>query len=341
MLLLSAFAGAGISYMIYPEIRSLLYSSPVDLVYSPLNKLFFFCIPALSGVVCLLDSNALFEKMKVWARVTCIGGICTYIYIFFFVGEKLQYMIYSYFMLLPICVCFEHAETKESLLDLTVAGVGSVCIVMCGARGAIVSLILYFISRVLLIHGKSVKLKSVIIFFFVLLLCVMLIFYYNEILLTVVNLFDKIGVDSRFIMSIYDGELMEDAARTSIANAIMDGIAENPFGYGLYGDRYAAGKFGHGRYRYAHNIFVELLCDFGIIGGSAAIIFIVWKLAKTIAILRKRDEIHLLMVLLPYGLYQLFFSSSFLENVPFFMIMAMVFCINWKKRIGVQTGEMV
>lgn len=101
------FFGVMITYLAYPEIQRVLYKSPVDLVYSPVNKLFFYCIPALIGVACLYDADVLFDRMCIWARFTCALGILTFYYIFFITGKTLQYMVYSYFMLLPICVCYE------------------------------------------------------------------------------------------------------------------------------------------------------------------------------------------------------------------------------------------
>jgi hypothetical protein len=73
----------------------------------------------------------------------------TFVFVYFIVGIELQYMVYSYFMLISICVCFEHAILKHAVSDWLIAILGTVCIVMCGARGAVVSLVLFFGVRVL------------------------------------------------------------------------------------------------------------------------------------------------------------------------------------------------
>lgn len=321
-----------VSYWRYPEIRSAIYSSPVDLVYSPVNKLFFYCLPSLYGIACLSDYNTLFDKMRIWCRLSVITGIFTYIFCFFYAHKSLQYMVYSYFMLLPICVCFEHARVKKSVFDWLIAIIGSVCVVLCGARGAVLSLILYFVTRILLQDLKRVSIGKVVSFFGIIIGFILVYLFYNELLSFVVDLFEMLGVNSRFVSKLEEGKLIIDnSGRSNIANAIFEGIKHNPLGYGLYGDRYVTGNFGFGANVYAHNIIYEVLCDFGIAFGVVILGILAWRLMRTVLILKSRKEIHLLLVLLPYGVYQLFFSSSCLENIPFFIIMGLCFFVNWRK----------
>lgn len=327
------------SYLLYPEIRSSIYGSPVDLVYSPVNKLFFFCIPALAGTAYLSDHNALFERMRSWGRLTAVLGIVTFLFVFFYADKKLNYMVYSYFMLLSICVCYEHAGRKHAISDRVIAIMGTVCIVMCGARGAVASLALYFVARVVTRLRKRETRKTVMKSICAILGILAAVFFYREILLVCIALCDQWGINSRFLTSLYSGELIQDSARALILESVMRSLIHNPIGYGLFGDRYAIGSFGYPRYSYAHNIFLEIMCDFGVIGGSVVLVIILWRMARTVRVLKNRPTISLLHVLLPYGFFQLFFSSSFLENTPFFMIMAMLFCVKWKNRLDTQTGD--
>lgn len=339
LLFMTIFATA-ISYLLYPEIRSSIYNSPVDLVYSSANKLVFFCIPALTGTACLRDHNGLFERMRNWGRLTVILGAFTFLFVFFLAGKKLNYMVYSYFMLLSICVCYEHAIITHTVLDLSIAILGSACIVMCGARGAVVSLALYFVVRVLARLRKretrSNIMKAICAF-----VCILAVVILNKQFLQIgIALCDYLGINSRFLLMLSSGELMQDSARSYIAQAIVNGLAWNPLGYGLFSDRFVTGTYGYSRYVYSHNIFLELLCDFGIVGGSILIVALLWRLAKTIRALEKRPERSLLYVLLPYGFFQLLFSSSFLENTLFFMILAMIFCVNWGNESDMQNGDL-
>ena len=324
------FLGVAVSYALYPEIRSVIYNSPVDLVYSPVNKLFVYCIPSLIGVATLTDHESLFESMQRWARLTVLLGIATYGFVYFYAGMELQYMVYSYFMLLPICVCYEHARMEGFKLDFLIGLAGSVSIVMCGARGAVVSLLMYFALRFMLGLSRRMTRKQLMQLLLLVALLLVLLFAYEQLLAMVADLFERLGIDSRFITRLANDTLLEDSGRRQITEAVFKGIRSNPVGYGLYGDRYVAGAFGFGDYRYVHNIVWEFLCDFGLFGGTLLLWMLMRRLRRTFGLLRDQQEMRLMMTLIPYGIFQLFFSSSFLENIPFFWIVGLSFFVNRK-----------
>ncbi len=336
---LALLLGTVISYCIYPEIRSVIYSSPVDLVYSPINKLFFFCVPALIGAVCLTDHDRLFRSMRNWGRLSVVLGVITYIFVFFVFGKTLQYMVFSYFMLLPICVCFEHAGVNGSKLDLLIAITGSVSIVLCGARGAVVSLILYFIARIILTgFGRWNKMK-VLTLFASLFLVVLLLAFYEDILIMISDLLKSFGINSRFLTYLVEGALLDGTGRSTITGAVFNGLMNNPLGYGLFGDRYVVGTFGFGRYTYSHSIITELLCDFGIVAGSVIVVVLALYMIRYLVSIRGKREVNLMLALIPYGVFQLLFSSSFLENIVFFIIIGLCFFPKTKSIKRTQNGD--
>lgn len=322
-----------LSYVLYPEIRSIIYGSPVDLVYSPVNKLIFFCIPALVGTACVSDYQKMLSKMRVWSLVTAILGVATYLFVVLIKGEVLQYMVYSYFMLLPVCVCFEYSNMQKTKLDFIVAVVGSISMVVCGARGALLSLLMYFLISVFHYDFRRLRSKQVLQLFVVFSFIVIIFLFYDELLDIISRVFEYLNIDSRSIDFLQDDAFFDDSGRTSIARTILDGILANPIGYGLYGDRYVSGTFGTSTYHYAHNIFLELFCDFGIVGGIAAITILAYLIVNMIASFKNKNEIHLVFAIIPYAIFQLQFSSTYLENIPFFALLGIaISCIMKKSR---------
>ena len=330
-----------ISYILYPEIRDIIYNSPVDLVYSPVNKLMFYCIPALGGITCLSDYNELFRKMRVWGLITIGIGSISYVLVSFIAGEVVQYMVFSYFMLVPICVCYEYARIEDSVLDLIFAIIGTVCILMCGARGTCIALILYFIVRGFGINIRKVRTKSVINFIMLIVSLTAVFLFYDDLLMLISSFLDSIGVDSRFITKLAEGVLLDDNGRNKLSIAIWKGLMDNPLGYGIFGDRYVTGAFGSGRYTYSHSIISELLCDFGLVLGLVLLIVIFWRILKTVFYSEDDRERGLLLSLLPYGLFQLFFSSSCFENIPFFIILGLCFFVRFEKIDNRQIGDKI
>ena len=319
------FFGVVLSLLLYTPIRTIIYSSPIDLVYSPVNKLFYFCFPAMGGMMILSDYDILFNKMKIWSEITISLGILCYILVFFVSGQNLQYMVFSYFMLLPICVCFAHARFNKNKIDLILGIIGSFCILMCGARGACVSLLLYFVLQEVSVFSRKVDIRVFIRFLAFIILGLIIILFYTEILKSFVFLFDKLGVNSRFIQKLLTDKFFEDSARTQISSAIWTGLKNNPLGYGIFGDRYVIGTYNYGNYTYAHNIITEFLCDFGYVGGAILLIVLFALILKSIIFSKSIQERFLIITLLPYGLFQLLFSSSYLENLVFFAILGMCY----------------
>lgn len=318
-----AFFGSVLSYTLYPEIRDLIYGSPVDLVYSPINKLMFYCVPVLMGTACIRDYEKLFSKMRNWSLITAMTGVITFLVVIVIKGRMLQYMTYSYFMLLPICVCYENANMTKNKVDLIVAILASVSIVMCGARGALVSLFLYFVLSLLRYDFRKMPVGQFVKLAIIFLLLLSLILFYSELLESVAQTLEQFNIDSRTIRYIQEGRFWEDSGRSNINEALMEGLIDNPLGYGLYGDRYIARIFGSMNYRYAHNIFLEMFCNFGFVIGSIVIAFVVYFIVRLVRSTKGTNEIYLVFSIIPYGLFQLFFSSSYLENILFWALMGL------------------
>jgi O-antigen ligase len=274
-------------------------------------------------MACLTDYKKLFKKMRTWALLTAILGVLTYCFVTLIQGKVLQYMVYSYFLLLPICVCFEYANMSKTKFDFFVALIASASMIACGARGAAVSLLLYFVVCLFRNDFRRLRIGQIAKLFFLFGALSVVILYYNELLNIIVSLFESLNIDSRTIRYLQEGNFLEDSGRQSISATVIRGLLANPLGYGLYGDRYVTGFFGSGKYRYAHNFFLEIWCDFGIIGGTILIALIAFILIKLIVSVMGKKEIHLVFALIPYALFQLLFSSSYLENIPFFALVGL------------------
>jgi len=315
--------GSIISYFMYPEIRSALYDSPVDLVYSPLNKLFYFCIPAMIGVTNLKNYDRLLESLKAWSRATVAVGVFTYLFVWMLKGGTLQYMVYSYNMLISVCACFIRGEHRRKT-DLVLAILGSFCIVACGARGAVISLLIFLAIRGLSALIKNRSKKNVIIAVVCLLVLAFFVLFYKSIILNIAAIFARNNVDSRFINSLVDGTLVESHGRETIVNSVIKAIKANPLGYGLFGDRYAAAEYGAGMAIYTHNILIEAICQFGVLFGPMLLAFFAWRLLKTLINCNGTSVSIIILILLPYGLFQLFVTSSYLECVPFFALLGIL-----------------
>lgn len=131
------------------------------------------------------------------------------------------------------------------------------------------------------------------------------------------GIFEELGLSTRIFDYFLKGEFVESLGRAKIANAVTESIANNVFlGNGFYGDRVVAGN-------YAHNLVLELWCQFGIFIGSAMLVAVAWI---TISGLRRihwmqKKDMYLLLLCLVF--VKLMLSSSYAVEPYLYFVLGM------------------
>lgn len=313
--------GIALSYFLYPEIRKSIFNNVLDLVYNNVYRVIFFCLPSLFLITLCGDFNRLFNSMVKWSLLTVFIGLITYIYVDLVEGYKLQYMVYSYFMLTPVCICYEKYLKNKKTIFLFVGVLGSIAMFLCGARGSIISLLGFIIVRIILFNDLKITINKVVILISSLILLIILYINYENIIIYLYNIFQKYDINSRTLNALIEGSLTESHGRDTIRDAIWTGVKKSPvIGYGLFGDRYLSGTYGYSSYAYAHSIFLEAISNFGIVFGIPLLIAFFVKVMKTM--FGKQSPIFrsVFFVVVPYGFFQLLFSGAVITNNMFYML---------------------
>lgn len=325
------------SFFIYrEELGDRLIRNDYHLYYSELLFLFFIGLPAL------LLSSACRCWDLVLSRLTIVAPVIVImaIYAWWRVGfstwgdESINYMTLSYHVLTAGCVCLVQSVKGFHPIYWMASLIFLFIIVAAGCRGALVCTI-FFIALIIFRQATATKSKSMIrtwrIVGLVLLLSLPLTFtrLFND----VGSLFDQVGIVSRTMESISDDSFFQSSSRDNIRTAIMKGIGDNPFGYGLYGDRYCCVKHYQNGSEYAHNIFFEFLADFGVIIGPGLLLLIVVVTYKLFKKYRTTNIGLILLIMLPDGFIKLFFSNSFLMDTAFFLLVGFVISVMSNKSI--------
>ncbi len=192
-----------------------------------------------------------------------------------------------------------------------------------GTRGpilcAVVFLTAYFLHKTITSHKK----RNYLLLVFV--TAILVVFYvYDDLLINVVNyvanVFGKFGFSTRIFDFFLSGEVAESLGREYLQQETIRAILENPIkGYGMTGDQYLLGV-------YCHNIFLELWCHFGVVGGTL-IILILFVLSIT-SLIRSSGSLkifYFVIMLMAMVYVKLMLSNSYtLEPYFFFMIGAFV-----------------
>lgn len=200
-------------------------------------------------------------------------------------GERIRAsynLEFGYDLLLYELVFLYSALKYKKPVHWVMAAIGAVMIIGGGSRGPVIDIAIFLAIYFLMSVSRSRK-KAVLIGALVVLIPI-LYFGYLPILYAISRLMTKVGVSSRFVNMLMAGTLSDDNGRLEIWERAIQMIRDNPLGYGAMGSRhviYSIIIVGH-----PHNIFLEILIDFGVIFGSAIIL---WGGLRIFRILRKKD----------------------------------------------------
>lgn len=223
---------------------------------------------------------------------------------------KLSYSLsFGYSMLFPTIMCLYLYIRDKNKFALIISLIGLWSIFTNGNRGAILMPVI-FIGLMVISYiieskdmtSKTFKISVVSIFVF----CVMV--FGDAFLVLIVNYLSQLGIESRSLNLLLKGEFANDNGRTliwmTVINAIRDG---GILGYGVYGDRLFVTPIHY--VGYAHNIFLELIISFGIIGALISL-YIIVDAIRMIFFCKNREWRELYMILFAISC-QLLLSMSF------------------------------
>lgn len=289
-----------------------------------LTVVVFYLLP-FSVLMLISDVNNLKNSLKKAIAIHyVIGIVISLLYIATGRGYDANAMLASYMIGLPTaCIIFRSVKNENlrfttKIFYLISAIIGIYYTIIGGSRGTLI--VFAFAILGAFIYRKN-KTKSFCIIIGGILL---LMIFENQIL----NIMGNLMGNSRIIQFSLSNQLYVSDGRDKIWKLINNAIFEKPIlGWGTYGDRYVIkqlGNLGTADY-FSHNVFLEILCDYGIIIGGAFCVLIIGGSVYQMVI--KKAE------LLPYvfllAIPRLLVSSSFLESSYFWVFcgILILYCI--------------
>ena len=306
---LSMWGDSRISYFVYRTGNTILE-----------NAIFVFFVLTFSGLVIttyLKDYSVLYKYMERFSYAVIFLAFVSY---FFFTDEKTNetYMSFSYSILLQTVFITLLSIKEFRMRRLIFSVMGFILLLIAGSRGALVSGLLCLVFYILIFSFKSPLRKITVIF--LLLLLTFLVYNNFEV---IIDFIDKVltdmNIDSRNILLITRGKFTDDSGRSIIQETILENL--NLFGYGFFADRLIANG------SYSHNLFIEFLYTFGILGGSLLSAILVFVIIRSILKASDTEQI-ILITFLSTGFMKLMFSGSFLNQEPgFYVLLGMCICL--------------
>lgn len=205
--------------------------------------------------------------------------------------------------------------------DVILIVLGTLELVLYGARGALFSLVLFWIIERFFINKKRI-IKNVVI----LIVCSVLFIYMIPILNFLERLTQTIGIYSysitKFKMQIAGGIISASSGRDVLYEQSIEKIRENP----IIGNIISI----EGEGDYSHNLFLQVAKDLGIIALVILIVFLLWVICKLWSNNTKLEEKLIYAILFAVAVGRLMFSSILWMRPEFWML---CFCVvsNFRK----------
>lgn len=297
------------SFIVYPMNRIFLW----DILFSLTTS----SLPLFIIVLAVRDFRGLFVALR---ETSIIIIICSILFVDFTYSGRLNidYMNLSYYMQFAVMFMFIAAAKNRKVFDWIITFIGFLILFTMGARGALMGLLVGVFFYIL--HQRKINIKNIIILSLIIGFFIIYSINYENILQYFVQLLDQFNVSSRTIDLIIDNELFESSGRDSLFNRALIVISNNLMtGTGMAGDRATVGA-------YTHNLFTELLVEYGVLLGGLLIGILLYYLVKSLFAKRKNELYYIFVaVFFTTGFMKLQFSGSYSIEPMFFMMLALAY----------------
>ena len=304
-----------LSYTFVKVNQRYMFTDWTDFAGNPVYLLFAFSLPGYVFMRYITDYERMFAVCQYFSLVTVFCSLGSFL-LMIHRNAQPEYMSFSYNLLFGTIFSTIYFFEKKKALSLIAAIVGVLLIFLAGARGPlacyIFSLVICFLMSKIAV---SKKICLALLFITLGLICMVL---WEDILIALKNVVEAIGISSRTVDLLLNGEFFSDSSRSEIQMKIIDSFTL--FGKGLYGDRVV------GENHYAHNLIIELISQWGYLFGTilvAALGTLIYKGFRT-----KNPYLKLLVfAFFSSSVVKLMFSESYLaHNAVFFVMLAA--CVN-------------
>ncbi len=297
-------------------INYLVFIKNRDYIFELIFPFFFTCLPSLIYCDSIYDLKILKKIMIKASHIIAFFGLVLGILIFIGKASIGSYsMSLSYYILVPSIIYLDGIIDKFTFSKALLILMLLIIILALGSRGPVLCLITFFILK-LLKKEKALKRSTILVYCLIIVLLIFFIINFKNILNLLYNTLLYFGISSRTIqLFLKNGTYL--SGRDIIYKNIINAIKESPiFVLGLAGDRVINGS-------YAHNLFIEIIADFGIVLGliiSFILLFIV-----SISIMKKSmGNYNIIIIWFSLGFVNLMVSGSYLIDIKFWIFIGLL-----------------
>ncbi len=258
---------------------------------------FFSTVAQLALLAYLVtDVEKLFRYLRIFSIIAAML-LLYYLFIHGVTYNSGQYsMALGYVSLVPAAVLFHEFYRHKKIIDLVAALIVTVTIISFGSRGPLLCLGLYMVFLLLKNSKPQYMIAAIIALLFFYL-------FFNQIMSLLLSVTSGSSA-SRTLQYILNGQMSEDSGRYLKYSKVIDALKQNPFVIrGINSDYLLLGK-------YTHNIFLEILYEFGCIFGGIMCVDLIYRIVNSFLHSSDSIESELCFMFMCIAIPQLMVSHS-------------------------------
>lgn len=293
-----------------------MYNSPVQLyLFEKAAFVIFQCFSMIFIGIAFKEEH--FE----WLHKVSFVAILTLVLYMFTLGRSTyseEAMGHSYALLTYTCVVFIYYMYYRRNNDLILFIIGYSLILFMGSRGPFLLLNSFTLIGIIFFSKRSMKSILARLLFLSTFVILILIFF-DEILNYALEISNNLGLSTRVVERMTDKSIFEDQGRKDIIETMVFALKTDLWsGLGLAGDRLFIAS-------YSHNLFIELILSFGILWGPVLILIILVSIIRSFYFYKLSIYgVVLLILLFSSGFGKLLWSSSYLIEPHFFLMIGLI-----------------
>ncbi len=297
------------------------YIHPSNTVYVKENlaQFFIYCLPFMWIGYYFIKHSVYLEILLPIAKIKLVLALIVQAIILINPSRDIfggDYQTAAYSIIVGLLSTYYLALRNKKKIDIFLSILGTLILMICGSRGIFVSLIffwsIYFISQTNNKQKITIMVSMAILFSF---------FSFQQIIAPIAAVAESFGFSTHLTDALAQGAVFEDENRELLYTGFWALIWQEPLGYGIMGDRYISYYTGiFWKPIYPHNIFLELMVDFGYVIGIVLSALLVYYIAKNLLFCKNTKYMMVLLILTSTSLIKLLFASSFWIDQMFFML---------------------
>ena len=316
LLVLIVFAVAyALSYSFAEDNQLYMFTEWADFAGNPVYLLFVFSLPGYVFMRYITDYDCLFETCRRFSVIAVFCSLGSFI-LMLIRNKQPEYMSFSYNLLFGTIFSSIYFFEKKKVLSLIAAITGIMLIFLAGARGPLLCLV--FSLAVYFMLSKATVAKKIFLVFSLLTASIIILVLWQQMLVALKDGVDSIGISSRTIDILLEGDIFSDSSRGEIQQKIIE--AFTLYGRGLYGDRVV------GDTHYSHNLIIELISQWGFLLGTTIVVVLGVLYFKGFRTKNTKLQL-LILAFFSASVVKLMLSESYLaHNVTLYVLTAA--CVN-------------